>query len=594
MSLEPHVQLIREGEPVAPGTPNRPLAQLDQNLRYLWDVIQAATMGSTLYARQVTIEDDALVGMPVYYNTTRQRFERALAGMEITAGIVTPAAACQVWGVVSLKHHATLADLLLCGYAELDLDEAVQGDVVAGTYYLSGVQPGILLTQPAPVSVPILRADGNGRVLVLPRIVDALDSHRHYRFALACRPAGDHAPPAPGQRHVITNPDDSLPGWLPADHASFAGRAPAGAAFGYNLAAEPNLQAAWPPLPLAHAYLEWDKGLDPAQGFHGVPLGPAGLAVLDRYGIWWLSDCYGDVPWPADYGGDVSESNSVLECPRYTEMALTVWFTKLNLADEATVVTNLTSLDERLKIYCAGTLEEASAGALEIDLDLSLTLGDNDRAGYLVMKELDEDGTIHRGPAVTGLYAGSANVVLSSDFTSKLDPDDPASEDIYHGAVSIAVLPEQTRELKMMLIRLMGATEESVPVLHIALSESNPSKFVAMFEVPQDAPAGALFTYQARLLGRAAGTLPQLSFTKARVPRPADGLDTPVAVGGTASALTCLTVATLTDTNQVVEAQSEAFAVDPGDLVFITVERGDDAYAAEVGFLQQIGLLTSS
>jgi hypothetical protein len=51
MSLERFIKFIKEGEPVSPGTPNRPLQQLDQNIRYLWDIIQAAELGSTVYAR---------------------------------------------------------------------------------------------------------------------------------------------------------------------------------------------------------------------------------------------------------------------------------------------------------------------------------------------------------------------------------------------------------------------------------------------------------------------------------------------------------------------------------------------------------------
>ncbi len=48
MSLERFIKFIKEGEPVSPGTPNRPLRELDQNIQYLWDVIQAAELGSTV------------------------------------------------------------------------------------------------------------------------------------------------------------------------------------------------------------------------------------------------------------------------------------------------------------------------------------------------------------------------------------------------------------------------------------------------------------------------------------------------------------------------------------------------------------------
>jgi hypothetical protein len=44
-----------------------------------------------------------------------------------------------------------------------------------------------------------------------------------------------------------------------------------------------------------------------------------GLVVLDANGIWWLSDCHNDAPWPATYDSAVSEpplSEGYAECPR--------------------------------------------------------------------------------------------------------------------------------------------------------------------------------------------------------------------------------------------------------------------------------------
>ena len=45
MSLEHFIKFIKDGEPVSPGTPNRPLQQLDQNIHYLWELIKAAELG---------------------------------------------------------------------------------------------------------------------------------------------------------------------------------------------------------------------------------------------------------------------------------------------------------------------------------------------------------------------------------------------------------------------------------------------------------------------------------------------------------------------------------------------------------------------
>lgn len=606
MGIEHKLNLINDGEPVAAGTANRAPRQIHQNVEYLWECIQAAQLGSTIYARQVTVEADAQVGMPVYLNATTQRFERALANVESDPleGYLTVSASSQVWGVVAAKHNATLADLLLYGYADLDLAVAVGSTPTPGPYYLSGVQAGKLVRQRPPVSVAVLRAGVNGKVFVNPTFIDFLDSHRHYRFELICAPAGETTPPTPGDRHIITNPNADWPGWLPASHASFAGRAPAGAAFGYNLNEHPVLQSAWPPLPVQNVYLEWDRGDDPTHGFEGVPLGTGGLVIVNRDGIWWMSDCYGDVPWPTNldtsYGESISappHDHATPECPRETRMALALWFTKLNFLSDATVVTSLTSVDDRLKIHCAGTSVEGSRGDLEIDLDLSLLMGGDTARGYLAFKALSDE-RFERGPIVEGIYAGTPNVSLSGPLHTPVDPDDPTGTQMYHGPVALSVLPSAVQELQCQLVRLEGATEESNPVLYIELPNDVETSFTARFEVPVTAPANSKFALRARILGSAAGTLPQLTIAYLVCDRPTSGLATPVSISATYTALTMVTIATLTGANQAVEANSSQITVQPGNLVYVRITRTpedvSDGYAGAVGFVQQVGILTAT
>lgn len=596
MGFETFLQLIKTGDPVSPGSVNSPLAQVQRNAAYLKELIEAAALGSTIYAREVTVEADAQVGMPVYYNSQSQRFERALAQTDVANGILVTAASADVWGIVATKHNSTLADLLLYGYAELDISAAVSGTVAAGTYYLSGSALGYLTQQRPSVTVPVLKSDGNGNVLVNPRFVDFLDSHRHYRFELTCLPAGT-AVLADG-RWTITDADSTQTGWLPADDASFNGHAPVGAVFGYNIAAEAALQAAWPPLPASHVYLEWDRGTSADIGFQGVPLGTTGQCRIDRYGIWWLSDCETDVPWPSDWA-TVSESTSVsagyVECPRNTEMGLILWFTKLNFFTDATVVTSLASLDERLKIYCAGTTTEGSVGDLEIDLDLDLTLGVDTSTGYLAVKTLNGD-KLDRGPIASGVYATTANVILTSEFQTT----DGDGNTVYHGAIALGVLSAATQELGATLVRLDGATEETVPVLYVGLPADRETSFIVMFEVPADAPTeGLALAYRARILGRTAGTLPLLTVEYMVVARPTAGLVTPITVTEDYNPVTIDTVAVLDASNEAVEATATAFSVVPGDLVYIRVTRTPgaeygDEYAGEIGLLQQVGVLTNT
>lgn len=599
MGIEDLLTLVREGDPVAPGPTNAPTRALDQKIRYLYDLVRAAALGSTVYARQVRVEAAAAAGMPVYFNAATQQFERGLAQAEAmpTSGALVTAESSRVWGVVGEKSGDTLADVLLVGYAAIDIGAATGGAVHAGVYYLSGTTPGGLTQQRPPVSVPVLRSDGAGRIFVVPQLVDFLERHVHYRFPLACVPAGTVTPPAPGERHTIDAPDPSAAGWLPAFHPVFRDRAPAGAAFGYNLAAHPALAQAWPPVPVTQATLEWDRGIDRDVGATGVPLGPGGLCVLDRYGIWWMSDCYADVPWPASTGGaptSESLSTSEIECPRDLAMALTLWFTRLNFASDLVAVTSLASGDPRVIVRCAGGTAGA-VGDLEISLDLDLVTA-GDRPGYLVLKELD-GSTFMQGPVCEGVYALSGNVTLTAPATRPLSTS-PGAPTLYQGPVGIAVAAAPTRELDVQEIRVDGVeTQFYLDTMYLGFAPGRESTLRGRIDVPADVElASPLLALRLRVLGRAMGTLPALAVTARRLPRPAAGLATPVQLptADDEFAVAVATDGTLSLGNQYVEATSTPFAVAAGDVVFFSVTRdADDGYPAEVGLIQSVGILSS-
>jgi len=114
--------------------------------------------------------------------------------------------------------------------------------------------------------------------------------------------------------------------------------------------------------------------------------------------------------------------------------------------------------------------------------------------------------------------------------------------------------------------------------------------------VPSTLLANAKLKFRLRLLGRALGTTPNLLLTARRVPRPPNGLVTPIPLplDGSEFGVALTTSAVLTAANQVVETESAMFDVAPGDLVYFTLERASgDGYAADVGVLQHVGILTT-
>jgi hypothetical protein len=273
-------------------------------------------------------------------------------------------------------------------------------------------------------------------------------------------------------------------------------------------------------------------------------------------------------------------------------------FTKVSFATDSAVVLSLRSNDARIKINCYGdTSKTATTGHLQIALDLNLVVAD-DATGSYALKNFDPvTGTFTRGPVTEGLYALSSNVNLTGT-TATVREVDSVSRVVHQGLVGVAVDPADTKELDIQLVRLSGAEEaffDTESVMYLEFVAGDVREYRAKINIPNDL---AIPTPQMRLrfwvLGRAAGTLPQLTFSACVVTRPLDGLDAPVDLTPTEDTLVCDTTGTLTAGDQYVEAETELFAVEAGATVFFTVRReASDGYAAAVGILRQVGVIES-
>jgi hypothetical protein len=335
-----NVQLITDGEPVDAAVSGRPDSALVARTDYLKARLDQALLGQCNVAYASPSASNCLLGQPVYWNSTDAQFEQALAGVVTTpTGTLAPSPSSFVLGVVANKESANVIDVLLGGFFKLDLTNALLGPLAAGQYYLSSAQAGILIQQPVSLSIPVLFADGFGGVYVRPEVRNPMTDHVHYTFPLVCLPAGNTTPPPPGGRHSITASNPNLPGWLPASHSVFGGHAPLGAAFGYNMAQDPNkIQTVWPPIPIGAVSIEWNKAQNHVGGTI-IPVNPShGLVYMDVNGIWWMSDCYGDVPWPVNLHVPPGPSSSASisaggpHCPRPEVMELKLSFARLAFA----------------------------------------------------------------------------------------------------------------------------------------------------------------------------------------------------------------------------------------------------------------------
>lgn len=595
MSFEALLQTIRDGDPVDAGTTNRPLRQIDGNVRYIWELLKASSIGSTLYAYRQTVDPTVVVGSPVYCDANGTfRPGLCAVGIDAETGALVPSPEAQVWGIVARKISEGVADILLYGLGAVDVSAAVVGPLAAGTYYLSPSAPGRLTAAKPPLAIAVLRRDASGRVLVTPQWADLSDRHEHREFSLACRPAGHTVQPGVGNRHTVTGASNLLRGWLPAGHVSFGGKAPAGAVFGYNIAADVQLAAVWPPVPVHAAELTWNKAVSADVGFTGVPLGRSGLCVVDANGIWWLSDCYGDVPWPLDTDTSVSDSasdSSTPECPRRLDMAMLLNFTVSNPASGPSSVLSLTPDDDRIKVRCGGL--DRTTGHLRISLDFGLSLTDG-AVGSLAIKTFDPvTGKFTRGPVAEGLYTTAPNVTLQGTVSAVREISGQ-NRTVHSGLVNVTVAPADTKELDVQLVRLDGAEEAywgDPPNMYLSFPSDEPREYRAKIHVPSDlAIASPSLRIRLFVLGRAAGTLPALQVTARIFPAPPNGITTPVALPLDAAefSVAITTTAVLGSPNTYVAAVSQGYAVQPGDTVFFTVKRSPaDGYAGELGILRQ-------
>jgi len=590
-------QFVKPGEPVASGVVNRAPAVMDARTNYLLALLNTASTGSAIFARQVTVAPSVVPGNAVYFNPATSRYEAALSAATTNVdGVPVTAASAHAWGVIFTKDASNLADILLVGFAALDITAALEPGqtLTAGLYYLSRSTPGALTQVRPPVAMPILRSDGAGNVMVNPAWEDPLTEHVHSCIQLRAAPAGTHTYSGNGP-HVITNPDPFVPGWLPADHQVFNGTAPSRAVFGYNISADKQLKSVWPPVPVNFAVLEKD-GIQ-------VQDGPVGLVIFDKNGIWWTSNEYGQVPFPDHIHTDPeiisqwSQPSSTMPDNYEYEMQLKLYFTKPTFLTDQTVVTSLQSIDPRVQVICADD-GQAFYGPLQIALDLIFMLGGNDTPGFNVFKSFNPaTQTFATGPVCSGIYTLSSSLKLYSPLTETVVIDD-VEQNVFRGDIGIDIFNNTGRELFTELVRLDGVEEEYVnDVMYLGFDPQELQSFRSVIRVPQTLDtARPAMTLQFRILGLGAGNLPALTLTYLRVPAALSSPVSPVTLPDVADqSLTINTAFTTTAANQYADIQSASFLVEPGDDVFFTLKRSaSDVYPYQVGVIRQVGLITSA
>jgi hypothetical protein len=449
-------------------------------------------------------------------------------------------------------------------------------------------------------------------VIVNPQFYDFPDAHVHYQFALTARPAGTHIPPAPGGEHEITDADVTLPGWLPANDTSFDGLAPAGAKFGYNLAAQPALQTVWPPIPPSAAVLE----LVAEDGEESIPTAgrvTSDYVIFDTNGIWWMANCYGHVPWPTELDTTVSTSSSMsssesmaIVCPARV-MQLILSFVKMTFATDRSVVTSLAPDTDQPIEFVDPAGAAATTGDLRARINTTPSTATEEAYGGQGLKALIGPGfKFSRGWLTEGLVSLSPRVVLSGSHQRRRTPGDASTALVHQGIIDVDIdVAPGDRELSPEVLRLGDAIDrEYQGVTNIGLPESRNSGLRLRFNIPYSGlPTSPQMKIRALLFGSLVGPWCALTLGYYRIVNPTLHAPTALSTGDIPLDFDVVTPSDnyngaggdLPPVNAIV-VDSEAFTIAAGDTVFVNLARDADAlpvYTGEIGVIRLVGIISA-
>jgi len=561
------------GIPVSAETLQPILDTLYANDLFVKSVLDYFEMPSAL-KRCVEINPAVQVGQPVFYSSITSRFELARYASVVSAsGRVFLNDTAEVWGILQEKTGTDAGIIVICGMANVDLTAALNGAPPVGKFYLD-VVAGRLVSSPPDELAPVyvLSALADGSILFRPWSGEYAGIVLQWKRELSTTVAGNGN--IVDGRGVISSADTDEPGWLPADHAIFAGNAPAGAVFGYNLSQDSNLAGLWPPRYLSTVYLDLDRALVPAVGGTSVPLGGDGLAVVDEHGIWWLSDCDTDLPF------DVNESpaSDLGICPREPKKRLTLYAARpAGFAAGSTSQTSLISKHPAFRFVQRDGTALAETGPLDFtfDPDKLLSTVTNDTLGLAVKRTVDNK--LSRGPVVAGLKSGSAQITVTGT--------DSYGDGYQHGEVTIDASGFVQQELLPLTVALSRAEEEvAFGTLGIGLPPYRPSSFRSQFVIPLGINGRARVSYRVWVManypsngGSFAPTTEQLSMVARVIPQPNEATFVP-ATADFAVAYPASPIVHATAYEQI----STSFTAGAGDVVYTELFRNPESRLHEL------------
>jgi hypothetical protein len=327
----PTIRKIRDGESVEQAVVNVPLEQLAQRDQHLYEKFIEISGKSVLIAVEQPIhpaeEFQADQLQLVYYKQTQDGKEglaKAYAGFasSSSSSFFKPGNSSYVFGITkTLYTQSMVADVYIEGLCELEINlddpdkgliQKISGVVEpfeVGPYYLSASSPGKITKNPSGIPVYVGYALSRNKFLLSSNTDEFSQFFINFRFHVLDRVAGEAE--KTGDEWIITSPDTSIAGWIPADNV--LGK-PEGAVFYYNIPSLAainedtsledfekteaiELQKQLPPIPANFIQFFVNGSLVRYKDLYD----PTGYYSVNEYGLWWYKNTDGDQPWSEYY-----------------------------------------------------------------------------------------------------------------------------------------------------------------------------------------------------------------------------------------------------------------------------------------------------
>jgi len=330
----PTVRNISNGEDVSAETINPTISQLTQRDQHLFERIQSFANKSVLIAFDIPIHPDYLgqvtENQPVYYFSDSNGEGLAPAQAAYTSSnnsLFNPSASTFAVGIVSQVKSTNKADVFTLGLITYDKEigdgtndtipllrsgESFQ----SGPLYLTRSVAGRLTSNPGGLAVFMGLALDSKQFLVSPNVESLNQFFVQYRISVFDKPAGVANLSGGTWSITYTTPaEEGNVGWIPAaDSGAPTSLIPTNAKFFYRI---PNgtltdpgltsdeleqaqtLREVWPPAPTTFATLVMNGVI---QKSYQADTGE-GSYTINEYGLWWMTDNEGEVPWSDQIDG---------------------------------------------------------------------------------------------------------------------------------------------------------------------------------------------------------------------------------------------------------------------------------------------------